>query len=237
MLKKMAIPLRRLTRLTLWGCTRITRAGVFEILHEAQGMEEMSLDALAHSVSCSRRRDDHIQLTPRLSPGTARPLQMSCLAAIAHIVTVLPATSQDISPSASDFRRPSAIPTRDAEPDVLVLDPLRRPYIHPSRWDRTPHFSTRFRPSQTIIHPQLIHRHIHSHCLSHPSQEPGRAVYQCEQPDYSLRMWGLERLWVEDITCQRSGTLGSHARRLCRARQNHADVGASGDGQSGLRGY
>jgi len=51
MLKDMALHLRTLKRLTLWGCTRITKAGVFNILREAEYLEELSLDALPHSVS------------------------------------------------------------------------------------------------------------------------------------------------------------------------------------------
>lgn len=51
MLKAMAPHLRRLKRLTLWGCTRVTQNGVFEILREAEYLEELSLDGLPHSVS------------------------------------------------------------------------------------------------------------------------------------------------------------------------------------------
>ena len=50
MLKAMAPHLRELKRLTLWGCTRITKAGVSHILHAADFLEELSLDALPHSV-------------------------------------------------------------------------------------------------------------------------------------------------------------------------------------------
>jgi len=49
MLKSMAGHLRYLRRLTLWGCTRVTKAGVYAVLEEAQDLEELSLDALPHS--------------------------------------------------------------------------------------------------------------------------------------------------------------------------------------------
>nr|XP_018259775.1 uncharacterized protein I303_07845 [Kwoniella dejecticola CBS 10117]OBR81933.1 hypothetical protein I303_07845 [Kwoniella dejecticola CBS 10117] len=49
-LKTIAPNLNKLKRLTLWGCTRVTKDGVFEILHEAsREIEELSLDALLHS--------------------------------------------------------------------------------------------------------------------------------------------------------------------------------------------
>jgi len=51
MLKDLAPLLRGLKRLTLWGCTRVTRSGVFEILREAEDLQELRLDALPHSVS------------------------------------------------------------------------------------------------------------------------------------------------------------------------------------------
>lgn len=50
-LKVIARHLRSLQRLTLWGCIRVTRSGVFELLKEAEDLEEISLDALPHSVS------------------------------------------------------------------------------------------------------------------------------------------------------------------------------------------
>ncbi|WWC72622.1 uncharacterized protein I206_106585 [Kwoniella pini CBS 10737] len=49
-LKTIASNLTKLKRLTLWGCTRVTKDGVFEILQEAsREIEELSLDALPHS--------------------------------------------------------------------------------------------------------------------------------------------------------------------------------------------
>ncbi|WWC92354.1 uncharacterized protein L201_007311 [Kwoniella dendrophila CBS 6074] len=49
-LKTIARYLNKLKRLTLWGCTRVTKDGVFEILYEAaREVEELSLDALPHS--------------------------------------------------------------------------------------------------------------------------------------------------------------------------------------------
>lgn len=51
MLKGMAPHLQSLKRLTLWGCTRITREGVYEILRQAEDLDDLSLDALPHSVS------------------------------------------------------------------------------------------------------------------------------------------------------------------------------------------
>ncbi|WRT70742.1 uncharacterized protein IL334_007741 [Kwoniella shivajii] len=49
-LKTIAPNLSKLKRLTLWGCTRITKDGVFEILHESSNhIEELSLDAVSHS--------------------------------------------------------------------------------------------------------------------------------------------------------------------------------------------
>lgn len=50
MLKAMAPHLRQLRRLTLWGCTRVTKAGVFALLQESENLEELSIDALPHSV-------------------------------------------------------------------------------------------------------------------------------------------------------------------------------------------
>ena len=50
MLKDMASHLHGLKRLTLWGCTRVTKTGVFDVLREAEDLEELSLDALPHSV-------------------------------------------------------------------------------------------------------------------------------------------------------------------------------------------
>ncbi|ORY31235.1 hypothetical protein BCR39DRAFT_527024 [Naematelia encephala] len=49
MLTEAAKHLHELRRLTLWGCTRITREGVFDILREAGHLQELSLDALPHS--------------------------------------------------------------------------------------------------------------------------------------------------------------------------------------------
>ncbi|KAK8850569.1 hypothetical protein IAR55_004487 [Kwoniella newhampshirensis] len=49
-LKAMAPHLTALRRLTLWGCSRVTRDGVFTILDEANdNVVELSLDALPHS--------------------------------------------------------------------------------------------------------------------------------------------------------------------------------------------
>ncbi|WVQ95692.1 hypothetical protein IAU59_002790 [Kwoniella sp. CBS 9459] len=49
-LKTIAPDLISLRRLTLWGCTRVTRDGVFSLLNEAaDNVEELSLDALPHS--------------------------------------------------------------------------------------------------------------------------------------------------------------------------------------------
>ncbi|WWD20751.1 hypothetical protein CI109_105227 [Kwoniella shandongensis] len=60
-LKVMAPHLKALRRLTLWGCSRVTRDGVFTILDEAgDNVEELSLDALPHS----RLLD--LSLAPRL---------------------------------------------------------------------------------------------------------------------------------------------------------------------------
>lgn len=42
--------LGNLHRLTLWGCTKITKASVYKVLEEAEGMQELSLDILPHSV-------------------------------------------------------------------------------------------------------------------------------------------------------------------------------------------
>lgn len=55
MLRDMSSALQNLRRLTLWGCTRLTRDGVYKILREAENIEELSLDALPHSVSPSLR--------------------------------------------------------------------------------------------------------------------------------------------------------------------------------------
>lgn len=51
MLKDLSRHLKDLKRLTLWGCTRITRDGLYAILDEAEEMQELSLDVLPHSVS------------------------------------------------------------------------------------------------------------------------------------------------------------------------------------------
>ena len=51
MLKNIARHLRHLRRLTFWGCGRITREGVFEILREAENLTELSLDASHHKAS------------------------------------------------------------------------------------------------------------------------------------------------------------------------------------------
>ncbi|WVR08647.1 hypothetical protein IAU60_005704 [Kwoniella sp. DSM 27419] len=49
-LKMIAPDLSYLRRLTLWGCSRVTRDGVHEILREAASeVEELSLDAVPHS--------------------------------------------------------------------------------------------------------------------------------------------------------------------------------------------
>jgi hypothetical protein len=53
MLKSVAEHLTHLQRLTFWGCTRVTRRGVYEVLHEASSLQELSIDALPHSVSAS----------------------------------------------------------------------------------------------------------------------------------------------------------------------------------------
>ena len=49
-LTMMAAHLRSLRKFTLWGCTRTTSAGVFAVLNEADYLEELSLDAIPHSV-------------------------------------------------------------------------------------------------------------------------------------------------------------------------------------------
>lgn len=54
MLKDVAEHLTHLQRLTLWGCTRVSRAGVYEVLHEATSLQELSIDALPHSVRTIR---------------------------------------------------------------------------------------------------------------------------------------------------------------------------------------
>jgi hypothetical protein len=54
MLKDMAPSLGHLKRLTLWGCTRISRSGLGAILEESEHLEELSLDAVSHSVSVSQ---------------------------------------------------------------------------------------------------------------------------------------------------------------------------------------
>lgn len=51
MLKDMSLSLSRLERLTLWGCIRVTREGVYNILREADKLRDLSLDAALHSVS------------------------------------------------------------------------------------------------------------------------------------------------------------------------------------------
>lgn len=49
-LKVMAPRLRNLRRLTFWGCTRVTREGIFSVLNEVgPNVQELSLDALPHS--------------------------------------------------------------------------------------------------------------------------------------------------------------------------------------------
>lgn len=50
MLRDMSLALKHLRRLTLWGCIRVTREGVYKILREAEDIEELSLDAMPHSV-------------------------------------------------------------------------------------------------------------------------------------------------------------------------------------------
>jgi hypothetical protein len=55
-LLKLAAPsLSDLRRLTIWGCSRVTRGTLLAILHHAEGIEELSLDALPHTV---RRSDE-----------------------------------------------------------------------------------------------------------------------------------------------------------------------------------
>lgn len=50
MLKSLSTYLRRLQRLSLWGCNRITKAGLFDVLQEAEMLGDLSVDALPHSV-------------------------------------------------------------------------------------------------------------------------------------------------------------------------------------------
>lgn len=53
-LLKLAAPsLSHLRRLTIWGCTRVTRKTILAILEHAEDIEELSLDALPHTVSSS----------------------------------------------------------------------------------------------------------------------------------------------------------------------------------------
>lgn len=49
LLKSLAPYLTKLKRLILWGCIKITREGVYEVLRSADGIEELSLDAVPHS--------------------------------------------------------------------------------------------------------------------------------------------------------------------------------------------
>jgi hypothetical protein len=73
MLKAMAPHLRQLRRLTLWGCTRVTKAGVFALLQESENLEELSIDALPHSV---RWIGSFVQTGSRGEPCT---VHRSCL--------------------------------------------------------------------------------------------------------------------------------------------------------------
>ncbi|RXK41989.1 hypothetical protein M231_00710 [Tremella mesenterica] len=49
LLIKMSESLENLRRLTIWGCTRVTKDGIGEIIRRAEGLEELSVDALSHS--------------------------------------------------------------------------------------------------------------------------------------------------------------------------------------------
>ena len=50
-LLKLAAPsLSHLRKLTIWGCTRVTRATILAILQHAENIQELSLDALPHTV-------------------------------------------------------------------------------------------------------------------------------------------------------------------------------------------
>lgn len=50
-LLKLAAPaLKRLLRLAIWGCTRVTRGTLLAIMEHAEDLEELSLDALPHTV-------------------------------------------------------------------------------------------------------------------------------------------------------------------------------------------
>ena len=51
LLKAAAPLLGNLRRLTLWGCTKLTKSSVYKVLDEATGIQELSLDILPHSVS------------------------------------------------------------------------------------------------------------------------------------------------------------------------------------------
>jgi hypothetical protein len=51
LLKAAAPFLGNLRRLTLWGCTKLTKSSVYKVLEESTGMQELSLDILPHSVS------------------------------------------------------------------------------------------------------------------------------------------------------------------------------------------
>lgn len=61
MLRALAPYLSSLKRLQLIGCTRITQAGVYEVLREADGIEELILDAPPHSVCDVRNKADNRQ--------------------------------------------------------------------------------------------------------------------------------------------------------------------------------
>jgi len=51
LLKAAAPFLGNLRRLTLWGCTKLTKTSVYKVLEEATGIQDLSLDILPHSVS------------------------------------------------------------------------------------------------------------------------------------------------------------------------------------------
>lgn len=50
MLRTAAQGLSNLRRLTLWGCTRVTKSSVYKVLEQAEDIQELSLDATPHSV-------------------------------------------------------------------------------------------------------------------------------------------------------------------------------------------
>ena len=50
LLRDVAEQSENLTRFTLWGCTRVTRDGVYEIINHAKRLNELSIDASQISV-------------------------------------------------------------------------------------------------------------------------------------------------------------------------------------------